>query len=79
MYMYVCVYVNQLMKYYLPVYVLKIYDICICLSVEGVYCSCTACCGCANVTIPTTATSIANSAFYSCGGGTQLIHVIIST
>ena len=57
----------------------SLYYACICLSIVGAYCSCFSCCGCANVTIPTTTTSIADNAFNQCGGGTQLIHVIVTT
>ena len=49
------------------------------LFLEGVYCSCSACCGCTDVTIPTNTTSIANNAFYNCQGGYQLSNVVIST
>ena len=43
------------------------------------YCSCSKCCGCSQVTIPTSTTSIASDAFFYCGGGTELIRVIVTT
>ena len=43
------------------------------------YCICTACCNCSHVIIPTNVLSIANDAFKECGGGTQLLAVIITT
>ena len=43
------------------------------------YCSCTTCCGCSHVIIPTDVTSIADNAFLQCGGGNLLKAVIITT
>ena len=45
----------------------------------GGYCTCNSCCGCANVTIPTTTTTIEPQSFYHCGGGNELINLIIPT
>ena len=61
-------------------YVMKIR----CFIVGQVYCSCSACCGCVNVKIPTTNTSIKAYAFNNCSGtaaarATQLRNVIIPT
>ena len=65
-------YVTQRFVIYLP--------FCLsCLTIEGMYCSCSACCSCANVTTSTTLTSIASYGFYTCGSGTELRNVIIST
>jgi hypothetical protein len=54
--------------------------LCLILSIVAQkYCSCSSCCGCANVIVNTT-TSIAPDAFNECGGnGYQLVNVIITT
>eukprot|EP01035_Chromulina_nebulosa_P055042 gene55042-75415_t len=41
--------------------------------------SCSSCCGLKNVTIPTTVSNIASYAFDHCGGGNELVAVVIST
>jgi hypothetical protein len=54
---------------------------CLCLFLSIVaqqYCSCSSCCGCANVIVNRT-TSIAPNAFDGCGGDYQLVNVIITT
>ena len=47
--------------------------------IDGVYCSCSSCCGCENVIVPTTNTSIADYAFSSCGYGSGFLNVIVTT
>ena len=43
------------------------------------YCSCSSCCGCFYVAIPTDVTAIADNAFKRCGGGYELAGLIIPT
>lgn len=43
------------------------------------YCSCSSCCGCSHVIIPTDVIAIEDFAFYQCGSGTELEAVIITT
>ena len=43
------------------------------------YCSCSSCCGCSHVNIPTDVITIADLAFNQCGGGTELEEVIVIT
>ena len=73
--MYVDVDVEKIIFFLKMIFILCVYV----MSAEGAFCSCSSCCGCANVTILTNTTSIADNAFRSCGGGYQLISVIVTT